>query len=128
MPWILQGECRNTTPMWCARCTPRSASSPRAATSRRTWPPYFDPACEYYPVEEADPVRGREALVRWNRRWFEAWDVFEAIVACIQVEGRGGASGMSVAQPFFHVIQMRDGRVTRMREFLEEDQATARSV
>jgi EAL domain-containing protein (putative c-di-GMP-specific phosphodiesterase class I) len=32
-----------------------------------------DPDCEYQPVvEEHEPVRGHEALVRWHERWFEA--------------------------------------------------------
>ena len=95
---------------------------------------HFTPACEYFPVEELEPIRGHDALASWNRRWLEAWDVFKAhvqelresdgaVVAHVQVEGRGGASGMSLAQPFFHVIEVRDGRIASMREYMERDEA-----
>ena len=101
---------------------------------------YYDPACEYHPVEETEAIRGREALVSWNQRWFEAWDALRAqveelrvsasgaIVARIEVEGRGSASGMSVAQSFVHVIDLRGGRIVRMREFPAEDEDEALGI
>ena len=33
---------------------------------------YFDPNCEYWPVEEIDAIRGHEALIEWIERWIEA--------------------------------------------------------
>src|SRR5215211_606057 len=33
----------------------------------------FDPNCEYWPVEEASPIRGHRDLIRWIARWLEAW-------------------------------------------------------
>jgi ketosteroid isomerase-like protein len=97
---------------------------------------YFDPACEYHPVEEDEPIRGHDELIGWNRRWFDAWDALRAhaaeltevegaVIARVEVEGRGSASGTPVAQSFFHVIELRDGRIGRMREYLDEREALA---
>ncbi|HMC07259.1 MAG TPA: nuclear transport factor 2 family protein [Solirubrobacterales bacterium] len=95
---------------------------------------YFDADCEYQPVEEASTIRGREALIRWVERWLEAWDdawdeideIVEAggrVVAAIRAHGRGRRSGMEISQPLFDVFDLRDGRVLRIREYLEFDQA-----
>lgn len=95
---------------------------------------HWDSACEYHPVEETGVIRGTDEMVRWHHRWFEAWDtltahveeLFEgdnAIVARIRLEGRGDTSGTAVSQRFFHVIETRDGRILRMREFLDEAEA-----
>src|SRR4051794_3208781 len=35
---------------------------------------HFHPGCEYWPVEEASPIRGHRALIGWIERWLEAWD------------------------------------------------------
>ena len=46
-------------------------------------------------------------------------------VLAVRVRGRGVESGAPVDQLVFHVIEFRDGRTTRMRGFLSEDQALA---
>jgi ketosteroid isomerase-like protein len=95
---------------------------------------YFDSDCEYRPVEEASTVRGHAALGRWVRRWLEAWedawdevdeifDAGERVVAAIKVHGRGRISGMEISQRLFDVVDLRAGRVVRVREYLEPDQA-----
>lgn len=97
---------------------------------------FWDPECEYYPVEETEPIRGREQMIGWHHRWFEAWDALVAhvaqltelngtIVTRVEVEARGGASGTPIAQTFFHVIELHAGRIRVMREFLEEAEARA---
>src|SRR5688572_21021259 len=67
---------------------------------------HFDEDCVYEPVEEADPIHGRDALLNWNRRWFEAWDELraeiselrdaegETIMSAIVVRGLGAESGV----------------------------------
>ena len=35
---------------------------------------HFDLDCVYSPVEEANTIRGHEALTRWINRWLDAWD------------------------------------------------------
>src|SRR4051794_14349063 len=75
---------------------------------------YFDPDSEYLPVEENAPIRGPQALVEWNQRWFEVWDTFHAkadelveagdgvYFASHSADGRGAGSGMEVHQQVFH--------------------------
>jgi ketosteroid isomerase-like protein len=95
---------------------------------------HFDPDCEYRPVEEASTIRGHAALIRWVERWLEAWDdawdevdeIIEAgeiVVAAIRVHGRGQLSGMEISQRLFDVFELRDGRVVRIREYLDPEQA-----
>ena len=95
---------------------------------------HFDSDCEYLPVEEASAVRGHDALVRWIERWLEAWDdawdeideiveAGEIVVAAIRVHGRGRKSGMEISQRLFDVWELRDGRVLRIREYLDPDHA-----
>ncbi len=95
---------------------------------------HYDPACEYEPVEEHGTVRGHDALVGWNERWFEAWDEFRVDVDEL-IEGPGGTfavaltahgatrDGMQVDQRIFHTCEMRDGKVFRIREFLDRADA-----
>jgi ketosteroid isomerase-like protein len=96
---------------------------------------HYNPDCEYHPVEEEEPVRGREAVVGWIQRWFEVWDEMsvdvdhiveprnDVVLTAVTVHGRGAASDVHVDQRFFHVCDMRAGKVVRMREYVERDQA-----
>jgi ketosteroid isomerase-like protein len=95
---------------------------------------YFDPDCEYQPVEETDKIRGHHALIRWTQRWLEAWDetwdevdqaveAGEMVVAAIRVHGRGRGSGMEISQRLFYVFELRLGKIVRMRDYLDPDQA-----
>jgi ketosteroid isomerase-like protein len=83
---------------------------------------YFDPNCEYRPVEEVDAIRGHEALIEWTERWLEAWSSYteqveeiidggEIVVAAVSISGRGRTSGVEIRQRFFHVFEMREGRI-----------------
>jgi ketosteroid isomerase-like protein len=95
---------------------------------------YFDSDCEYRPVEEATTIRGHDELIRWIERWLDAWDdawdevdeIVEAgdvVVAAIRVHGRGRRSGMEISQRLFDVFELRDGRILRVTEYLDRDQA-----
>jgi ketosteroid isomerase-like protein len=95
---------------------------------------YWDPDGEYQPVEEMGTIRGHDALVSWISRWLEAWDEFEdeieeltdargPVIAAVRVNGRGRESGMEISQRLFHVIELRDGKVLRLREYLDRRQA-----
>ncbi|OLE35159.1 MAG: hypothetical protein AUG48_11440 [Actinobacteria bacterium 13_1_20CM_3_68_9] len=95
---------------------------------------HFDSDCAYRPVEEATTIRGHDALICWVERWLEAWDdawdeveeIIETggmVVAAIRVHGRGRLSGMEVSQRLFDVVELRGGRVLRIREYLDRDQA-----
>jgi ketosteroid isomerase-like protein len=90
---------------------------------------------EYHPVEEEEPVRGHDAMIGWIQRWFEVWDEMgvdlneilepknDVVITTITIRGRGAASDVQVDQRFFHVCDMRNGKVLRMREYLERYQA-----
>lgn len=95
---------------------------------------FYDADCEYHPVEEVEVVRGRDAMVRWNRRWFEAWtelqvdvddmtEVGSSVVASLTVRARGVESGLDISQRIFHPLELRDGRVVRMREYVDRAEA-----
>lgn len=94
----------------------------------------FDPECEYWPVEEASPVRGHGALIRWIERWLEAWDDTweeteeivesdETLVVSTYVHGRGRISGMEISQRLFDVFELRAGKVLRITEYLDPRKA-----
>jgi len=95
---------------------------------------HWDPDGEYRAVEERGTIRGHDALVQWTSRWMEAWEHFSdeieevidvggPVVAAITVKGRGRESGMDISQRLFHVIEMRDGKVLRLWEYLDRDEA-----
>ena len=95
---------------------------------------YFDPNCEYRPVEEVDAVCGHQALIGWTKRWLEAWSSYsetveeiidggEIVVAAISITGRGRTSGVEIRQRFFHVFKMHEGRILRWHEYLDRDPA-----
>jgi ketosteroid isomerase-like protein len=95
---------------------------------------HFDPACEYWPVEEVSPIRGHDALTGWIERWPEAWDDAwdvveeiiedgELVVAATRVYGRGRRSGMEISQRLFDVFELRDGKVLRVTEYLDREGA-----
>ena len=95
---------------------------------------YFDPDCEY----RAGGGNGRDfwadPLIRWNQRWLEAWadnwdevdrtiENGEMVVAAIRVHGRGRKSEMEISQRLFDVFELRDGKIVRMKEYLDPHQA-----
>jgi ketosteroid isomerase-like protein len=96
---------------------------------------HYDLGCEYEPVEEEEAIRGHDALVRWNERWFEAWDEFHVdvdelieadegvVFSAITVHGQGAGSGIRINQRFFHVFDLRNGKVLRTREYVERHEA-----
>jgi ketosteroid isomerase-like protein len=95
---------------------------------------HFDPACEYWPVEEVSPIRGHDPLTGWIERWLEAWDDAwdvveeivedgEVVVAATMVFGRGRRSGMEISQRLFDVFELRNGKVLRVTEYLDREGA-----
>ena len=60
----------------------------------------------------------------------DAWDEVDEIVgagdlvvAAVKVHGRGRLSGMEISQRLFDVFELDAGRVLRISEYLEPDQA-----
>jgi ketosteroid isomerase-like protein len=95
---------------------------------------HYDRDCEYRPVEETGAIRGHDALIRWTERWLEAWEEYvdeieeivdadEVIVGVVKVHARGRDSGMEISQRLFHVCEVRNGKVQRLREYLDRNRA-----
>jgi ketosteroid isomerase-like protein len=95
---------------------------------------FFAADAEYWPVEEIDAICGHDALIRYTERWLDAWDSYrdqvdeiidggEVVVGAVTVHGRGMGSGVEVAQTMFHVFEIRDAKITRLREYLDRGQA-----
>jgi ketosteroid isomerase-like protein len=110
-----------------------------AALSKRDWDGFsaeLDPEMEYSPVEEQVVYRGREAVIQYAERWLEAWDTFlgeveeaesapakdRAFIA-LRFRGRGKESGVEIDQRGFWVAEVRGGRLYRISEYSDRDQA-----
>ena len=112
-----------------------------AAVNRGDWDAFFaevDPEIEYTPVEENVTYRGREEMTGYLERFFEVWDdhrmeleeievapTEDRLFAAFRVSGRGKGSGVPVEARGFQVIELRDCRYHRVREFLDRDEALA---
>jgi hypothetical protein len=95
---------------------------------------YFDSACEYRPVEELEPVCGHQALIEWTERWLEAWSSYserieeiidggEVVLSATTISARGRTSGLEIQQRLFCVFEMREGKILRLVEYLDRDEA-----
>ena len=87
----------------------------------------------FKPAEEP-PIHGREAVLSYIRRWEAPWhdyelqteefiDAGECVVVAIHVSGRGAASGIAVDARSYQVHTLRDGKLIRMDEYPERDEA-----
>ena len=53
----------------------------------------------------------------------EIIDGGELVVGAVTVHGRGSGSGVQIAQTMFHVFEIRDAKIGRLREYLDRGQA-----
>ena len=96
----------------------------------------LDPEVDWFPTEGGS-YHGLEgvidAFVAWMEPWGEhRWETEELIgvgdeqvLATIHVVARGKHSGIETDMRFFHLHTLRDGRISRMVEYLDRDQALA---
>jgi ketosteroid isomerase-like protein len=95
----------------------------------------FDPQVVLNPIDEG-PSSGFDAMRSDMERWASAFDeltvtVEEIIDAGDQVvvvthhEGRGRESGVEVDTRFYEVYSLRDGKVSRVDEYIERAEALA---
>jgi ketosteroid isomerase-like protein len=112
-----------------------------AARNRGDWDALFaeiDPHAEWEPIAETVVYRGREAIAEYFARWDEAWAEFRIEVERIDVSrdedlallaaryhGRGKGSAVDVDGNFYTVWELRQGRVSRCREYAQESEAQA---
>jgi ketosteroid isomerase-like protein len=104
-----------------------------------TWSTAFDPDVVYVPTREwfdAAPRRGLDQMERFIRGVFEDWDEWDLSIRDVRgngdrvlVETRvnavGATSGIELRGRTFHVFTFRDGLITQMQDFIEEDEALA---
>jgi uncharacterized protein len=100
----------------------------------------FDPIVEIHPLtlamfgQEATVYRGHEGLRRFIRdvdevlpqlqvEPLEIRDLGERLVAVGRLHARGRASGAEVESPIGWIVEFSDGRVTRMRDYLDPNEA-----
>ena len=96
------------------------------------------PDLEWFPVfavrVEGDPYIGREGIATFLREVDETWEEFrplpdeyrdlgERILALGRLITRGRGSGVPVESPWGAVYDLRDGRVSRIRTFLDHGEA-----
>ena len=83
---------------------------------------------------EGEPFRGREGGDTYLARLTDAWEEFRTVAENVrdlgdrvlmlgQVEGRGKGSGVPVNMPLAQVYDFRDGKVSRIRSYLEHGEA-----
>jgi ketosteroid isomerase-like protein len=97
----------------------------------------FDPDCEVvFPPEvpEPGPFKGHAELRRWAEGFLAAWESHHAevvemieaenmVVAMLHQVGRGSGSGIEMDETDAHVFTLRDGKITRWRNFSERSEA-----
>src|SRR5713226_8566199 len=111
------------------------------AYNRRDVDAYVDCATsdfELFPVfvgaVEGGSYRGREGIERVFEATRDALDDYrivadefrdlgDRVLMVGRAEGRGRASGVSVDAPFGSVVDFRDGKISRIRSFLDHGEA-----
>jgi ketosteroid isomerase-like protein len=79
---------------------------------------------------EAETFRGREGAERYIARLGEAWEEFQTVADDLRdlgdrvlmlgrVEGRGKGSGVPIDMPLGQIFDFRDGKVCRIRSYLD---------
>ena len=83
---------------------------------------------------EGEVFHGREGIETYFTRMREAWDEFQALIDSWRdlgdrvmisgrIEARGRGSGAPVFAPLDILYDFREGKISRMRSFLDHDEA-----
>ena len=97
----------------------------------------FVPDCEVlFPPEvpEPGPFRGHAELRGWVEGFLAAWESHHAevvdlteegdlVLAMLHLTGRGSGSGIEMDETDAHLFTLRDGKVTRWRNFSQRSDA-----
>ena len=112
-----------------------------AAFNRRDWDAFFadtDSEFEWDPTEPGGLSRGRRAITEVVENWFSAWEEWgwepeeieftsngERMFVSLRSWGRSKGSDAIIEGRFFHVVDVRDGKFLRCREYVDRAQAVA---
>ena len=80
------------------------------------------------PVPDSPVIRGKDAAIRWSRRWWGAWegytleaaeviDASDRVVVVHDERGRGRGSGVRLERRWAVIFTLRAGKVVRFRAF-----------
>jgi ketosteroid isomerase-like protein len=125
------------------RVLARSVSQGFAATKRGDWevalgPVFYDPDCEWHAtvggIDEGRVYRGHSEIVEAYEDYFETWERIELrpeeiidtgnqLVVLVHEVARGRESGITVETDTGTVSTLRDGRVVRVRSYMDRAQA-----
>lgn len=94
----------------------------------------IDPGVEWLPTE-GGRYRGLEGVTEAYAAWIEPWaehrleteEVIEVgddqVLATIHIVARGRQSGIETDQRFFHLHTLKAGKISRMVEYIDRDEA-----
>ena len=93
----------------------------------------YDPDVIFNPAEEP-PIKGLDDVLAYLQRWEEPWDDYEVeaeefvdagdrVLVTLHFKGRGRASGVEIDARSHHVYLLRDGKIVRMDEYTDRDDA-----
>jgi ketosteroid isomerase-like protein len=107
---------------------------------RESWRNYFAEDVVWDVSRSAMPnagvYHGHEGVERFFGEWLRIWDDYsielldmidagDSVIVLFRQRGRGRASGVETQRDFVGVYDMRDGMVTRYRQFETLDEARA---
>ena len=89
---------------------------------------------EWITAEGGKPLRDFDAVLESHREWLEPWEeahqeleevleVGDNVIAVVRLRARAKLSGIEAAMHTHFVFTFRDGKVTRVVEHLERDDA-----
>jgi ketosteroid isomerase-like protein len=95
---------------------------------------FTSPDFEYKPMEEAEVIRGYDAYLDYLGRWVEVWDDLsweveelldagDRVVSVMRMSGRGKETGLGLQMRYFAVSTVQGGKLVRMVEYLDRDEA-----
>jgi len=93
----------------------------------------FDPGVVWNPADE-QPMEGLDEARAHVKRWESDWeqldtkpekfiDAGDRVVVTVHLAGRGRASGIDVDARYYSVYTLHEGKITRMDEFADEQEA-----
>jgi ketosteroid isomerase-like protein len=98
-----------------------------------------NPDLEWFPAISVpfggDPLRGREGIEAYVREITDTWEEYrvvsqdfgalggERVLVLSRVEARGAGSHGLVDEPMGEIYDLRDGKISRVRTYLDHDEA-----
>jgi ketosteroid isomerase-like protein len=97
----------------------------------------LDPEVEWRALEDSGPQHGLEGVVQSLGAWYQVWDEVHVeleelidagsddVVAVVRMRGRHAGSQGEVAERFFQIWSISDGKIVRFHEYRTRHEALA---